>query len=148
MMEATQSTYLVAIAGLLIIGLLMIFQLIALLKPDSEWVKKSVYGGSFENSDPKACFAFYRGFALADVFTWGPLQVIGSIGMLMGEHWGFLIALVGSVPFWYSSIPFFIWDREMGFRKKGFNYWFFTWGMFPLFGVVETLYCLVRLLNL
>ncbi|MFG1691649.1 hypothetical protein ACGF5M_05805 [Gemmatimonadota bacterium] len=70
----------------------------------------------------------------------------GRVGMLLGEQWGFLLALVASVPFWYSAVPLFIWDRDMGFRKKTVAYWVVTWGMFPAYGVVETGYCMVRLL--
>ena len=70
----------------------------------------------------------------------------GSVGMLLGARWGFLLALIGSVPFWYSAIPIFIWDREMRFRKNTFTYWVFVWGMFPAFGVAEMAYCFWRLL--
>ena len=97
-------------------------------------------------TDPKAYFAFNQGPAWADLLLWAPLQVAGSVGMLLGEQWGFLLALVASVPFWYSAVPLFIWDRDMGFRKKTVAYWVVTWGMFPAYGVVETGYCMVRFL--
>ncbi len=127
-------------------GLLMSLQLIAVLKPHADWTIKNVYGGSPNKTDAKAYFAFNRGFAVADALFWGPLQIAGSIGMLMGERWGFLLALIGSVPFWYSAIPFFIWDRDLGFRQNTVTYWIFVWGMFPVFGIVEMVYCFVRLL--
>jgi hypothetical protein len=50
------------------------------------------------------------------------------------------------VPFWYTAITFFIWDRDMGFRKNTFVYWVFVWGMFPAFGVFEMIYCFARLM--
>ena len=58
-----------------------------------------------------------------------------------------LLALVASVPFWYSAIPIFIWDRDMGFREKTVVYWVFVWGMWPVFGVIESAYCVARLLD-
>lgn len=67
--------------------------------------------------------------------------------MLIGERWGFLLALAGSIPFWYSAIPIFIWDRDLGIRRNTFTYWVFVWGMFPAFGVLEGVYCFVRLLD-
>jgi hypothetical protein len=67
--------------------------------------------------------------------------------MLLGERWGFLLALIASVPFWYSAIPIFIWDRDMGFRQRTFTYWVFVWGMFPAFGILEMAYCFARLLG-
>jgi hypothetical protein len=66
--------------------------------------------------------------------------------MLLGARWGFLLALMGSVPFWYSAIWIYIWDREMGFRENTVRYWVFVFGIWPAFGVVEGIYCFVRLL--
>jgi len=145
--DVTPLTWIVAITGLLIIGLLGSLQLVAVLRPRSAWTIANVYGGSPEGTDPVAYFAFNQGYAWADAFFWAPLQIIGSAGMLLGQRWGFLIALVASVPFWYTAIPIFIWDRDLGFRQKTFTYWVFIWGMFPAFGVVEGLYCLSRLLT-
>ena len=76
-----------------------------------------------------------------------PLQIAGSIGMLAGQRWGFLLALAASVPLVYTSIGIFIWDRALGFRKNTFNYWFFIWGVWPAFGVLEGVYCFVRLVE-
>ncbi len=144
-MEVTLVTRIVAIAGLLIIGLLASLQLVAVLRPRADWTVANVYGGSPDATDPKAFFAFNQGWAWADVFFWAPLQVAGSVGMLLGARWGFLLALIASVPFWYSAIPFFIWDRDLGFRRPTLSYWIFTWGMFPVFGVIEGAYCFARL---
>jgi hypothetical protein len=136
----------VAVAGLLIMGLLVTLQLVAVLRPRAKWTIENVYGGDPDSTDARAYFAFNQGYAWADSFFWGPIQIAGSIGMLLGERWGFLLALVGSVPFLYSAIPIYIWDRDMGFRKNTFTYWVIIWGMFPAFGAIELVYCLVRLL--
>ena len=145
-MQVTSLTLAVAVVGLLMISLLMVLQSVALLRPRSQWTIDNVYGGSPDRTDPRAYFAFNQGHAVADTFFWGPLQIAGSLGMLMGERWGFMLALIASVPFWYSAIPVFIWDRDMGFRQNTFTYWVFVWGMFPVFGVIEMAYCFVRLL--
>lgn len=146
-MDVTVSTWIVAVAGLVIIGILGSLQFIAVLRPRSEWTLKNVYGSSPENTDPTAYFAYNQGLAWADAFFWAPLQVAGSIGMLLGERWGFLLALVASVPFWYTAIPIYVWDRDMGFRKNTLYYWVVVWGMFPAFGILEGVYTLVRLLE-
>lgn len=74
-------------------------QLVAALRPRAAWTIQNVYGGSPEATDPKAYFAFNQGMAWADPFLWAPVQFAGSAGMLMGERWGFLLALMASVPF-------------------------------------------------
>ena len=146
-MEVTVFTWIVAVAGLVIIGILGSLQLVAVLRPRTEWTIENVYGGSPENTDPTAYFAFNQGWAWADSFFWAPLQIAGSIGMLLGERWGFLLALMASVPFWYTAIPIFIWDRDMGFRENTLMYWVVIWGMFPAFGILEGVYTFIRLLD-
>jgi hypothetical protein len=146
-MEVTLFTWIVGVAGLIVMGILMAAQLVAVINPQGEWTIKNIYGGDPSETDPKAYFAFNQGFAWADAVFWGPIQIAGSVGMLFGQRWGFLLALIGSVPFWYTAIPIFIWDRDLGVRKNTFSYWVFVWGMFPAFGLVEMIYCFVRLLG-
>lgn len=146
-MEVTVLTWIVGIAGLVIMGILFSLQLIAVMRPRAEWTIKNVYGADPGSTDPKAFFAVNQGYAWADVAFWGPLQIAGSIGMLLGFRWGFLLGLIGSVPFVYSAITIFIWDRDMGFRKNTLTYWVVIWGMFPAFGVVEMVYCFARLVS-
>jgi hypothetical protein len=146
-MEVTAFTWIVAIMGLLFILLIGSLQLVALLRPRGEWTIKNVYGGSPDSTDPTAYFAFSQGFAWADVILWAPLQIAGTIGMMLGERWGFLLALAASVVFVYTAFSFFIWDRDLGFREPTFNYWFVIWGMWPLFGLIQGVYVFTRLLG-
>jgi hypothetical protein len=67
--------------------------------------------------------------------------------MLLGHRWGFLLALVASVPYRYTAVYFYIWDRDLHFREPTVKYWVVIWGMWPVFGVIEGLYCFVRLLD-
>ena len=146
-MDVTLATWAVAVGGLLLMALLGGLQLIAVVKPRSEWTIENVYGGDPSDTDPRAYFAFNQGYAWADALFWAPLQVAGSIGMLLGQRWGFLLALMASVPFWYTAIPIFIWDRDMGFRRNTVGYWLVVWGMWPGYGIIAGAYCLVRLLQ-
>ncbi len=145
-MEVTITTWIVGLAGLVLTGLILPLQLVAVFKPRSPWTIKNVYGGSPESTDTTAYFAFNQGYAWADSFLWLPLQIAGSAGMLAGQRWGFLLALVASVPFWYTAVTIFIWDRDMGFRQSTFTYWVIIWGAWPAFGIAETTYCLFRLI--
>ena len=146
-MDVTPFTWIVAIAGLMLVALLGGAQVVAIARPRDEWTIENVYGGRPEGTDPRAYFAFNQGYAWADTFFWLPLQAVGSVGMLLGHRWGFLVALMASVPFWYTAVPIFIWDRDMGFRKNTVTYWVVVWGMFPAFGIIAGLYSFVRLLE-
>ena len=145
-MEVTALTWIVAILGLLIMGILASLQFVAVLRPRTEWTIENVYGGTPEGTDPTAYFAFNQGYAWADPFFWAPLQIAGSIGMLLGERWGFLLALAAAVPYVYTAIPIFIWDRDLGFRENTFFYWVVVWAMFPAYGLLEGAYTFLRLL--
>lgn len=145
-MEVTVVTWVVAITGLVLIVLLGSLQFVAVLRPRSEWTIRNVYGGNPDSTDPEAYFAFNQGYAWADVFLWAPLQIAGSIGMLLGERWGFLLALAASVPYVYTAINFRVWDRSLGFQENTFMYWVIIWGMWPSFGLIQGIYCLFRLL--
>ena len=145
-MEVTVMTWIVGIGGIVLMGLLGGLQLSAVLRPRAEWTVANVYGGNPSGTDERAYFAFNQGYAWADAVFWAPLQIAGSIGMLAGQRWGFLLALIGAVPFWYTAIPIFIWDRDMGFRQNTFTYWVIVWGIWPAFGLLESIYCFIRLL--
>jgi len=146
-MEVTLATWVVALAGLVVMGLLMALQVVAVLCPRAQCTIDNVYGGDPAATDPKAYFAFNQGYAWADTLFWGPIQVVASIGMLLGQQWGFLLGLVASVPYAYSAVNIYIWDRDMGFRGETWTYWVFIWGMFPAFGLIEGIYCFMRLLG-
>lgn len=144
-MDVTVATWIVAVAGLLLMGLLGSLQMVAVLRPRAAWTVENVYGGSPEDTDETAYFAFNQGFAWADVAFWAPLQIAGSIGMLLGRRWGFLLALAAAVPYIYTAFNMFIWDRDLGYRKNTAFYWIVVWGMWPAFGLVQGIYCLSRL---
>jgi hypothetical protein len=146
-MEVTLLTWIVAVAGLVIMGLLFALELVAVFRPRGEWTVKNVYGSDPSATDARAYFAYNQGLAWADVLFWAPIQLAGSIGMLAGQRWGFLLALMGAVPFVYTAITIFVWDRDMGFRRRTFEYWVIVWGMFPAFGILEMAYCFWRLLG-
>jgi hypothetical protein len=146
-MDVTAATWIVALVGLGLIVILSGLQLVAVIRPHGQWTIDKVYGGSPDDTDPKAYFAFNQASAWADPFLLAPLQIAGSVGMLLGERWGFLLGLMASVPFWYTAVFFFIWDRDLGFRQNTGGYWIVTWGMWPVFGIFEGVYCFVRLLE-
>ncbi len=146
-MEVTTLTWIVALGGLLIIGLLGSLQLVAVIRPRSDWTIENVYGSSPEHTDPTAYFAYNQGLAWADVILFAPLQIAASVGMLLGARWGFLLALMAAVPFVYTAIPIYIWDRDLGFRRPTWFYWVVVWGMFPAYGLLEGLYAFGRLIE-
>ncbi len=145
-MDVTWATWAVAIGGLALMGLLGSLQLVAVVRPRAGWTIENVYGGEPSATDPVAYFAYNQGYAWADAFLWAPVQVAGSVGMLLGERWGFLAALAASVPYVYTAVTNFVWDRDLGFRENTFMYWVVVWAIWPVFGLLQGVYCFSRLL--
>ncbi len=143
-MDVTLWTWVVALGGLGIIGLLGTLQAIAVARPTSQWTIDNVYGSSPDDTDPAAYFAFNQGLAWADALLWAPLQIAASIGMLLGERWGFLLGLAASAPYWYTAVLLYFWDRDLHFRSNTVGYWV-TWAIFPVYGVAAGVYCFARL---
>lgn len=146
-MDVTIVTWVIALTAAVLILLLGVLQSVAVLRPRAEWTIENVYGGDPDSTDPCAYFAHNQGWAWADVFLWLPVQLAASVGMVLGERWGFLLGLVAAVPFVYTAVPIFVWDRDMAFRENTVRYWVVIWGMWPTFGIIQGVYCFVRLLD-
>ena len=67
--------------------------------------------------------------------------------MLLGQQWGFLLGLMAAVPYVYTAVTIYVWDRDLGFRGRGWTYWVFIWGMFPAYGLMAGAYCFYRLVS-
>ena len=145
-METTIFAVIVGVAGLVLMGVLAAVQWIAVARPQTEWTIKNIYGGGPDITDPAAYFATNQGWAWADAALWAPIQLIGSVGILLGERWGYLLALAASIPYLYTAIQIYIWDRDLSFRKPGATYWI-IWAIFPLFGAIQGVYTFARLLD-
>ena len=81
-MEVTASTWVIGSIGLVLILLLAALQLVAVVRPRAQWTIDNVDGGSPDDTDPTAIFAFNQASAWADPFLWASFQSVGSIGML------------------------------------------------------------------
>ena len=145
-MDVTTATWVIASAGLVLILLLGALQFIAVIRPRSDWTIQNVYGGDPSDTDPKAYFAYNQGYAWADVFLWAPIQIAASIGMLLGQQWGFILAVAASIPYLYTAFTNWIWDRDLGFRENTLYYWIIVWAIWPAFGLIQAAYSLLRLL--
>ena len=64
-MEVTVTTWAIALIGLGLISLLASLQLVAVLRRRASWTIDNVYGGSPDQTDPVAYFAFNQAFAWA-----------------------------------------------------------------------------------
>jgi hypothetical protein len=84
-MDVTPLTWVVAVAGLALIVLLSALQLVAVLRPKARWTVDNVYGGSPDDTDPTAYFAYNQGYAWADPFSGRPCKSPAAPGCSSGN---------------------------------------------------------------
>lgn len=84
-MEVTILTWIVAIAGLALISFPGSLQLVALIRPRSQWTIDNVYGGKPDRTVIKAYLAFNQGFAWADSVSWHSRRSAGASECSLGN---------------------------------------------------------------
>ena len=97
-MEVTRATIVVALFGVITMGILFVAQLIAVLAPHTQWTIDNVYGGNIAATDSTAYFAYHQGWAHVDVGFACPLQFLASYGMPSWTKVGFLVRSRGRRP--------------------------------------------------
>ena len=91
MLQPTLITWILVIFGLVLIFLPMLYaQLLMALRPTSRKAKDIIIGKSEDWRDTTHLHMSY-GTAWADVIIWLPLLVTGSIGVLLGHSWGYVL---------------------------------------------------------
>ena len=146
-MEVTVTTWAIALIGLGLISLLASLQLVAVLRPACDLDRRQRVRRVTRSDRPRRLLRVQPGQCLGRPILVGtaadrrqhrhaPRRAVGipacahGLGAVL-VHVGVLLHL-GPRP----RLP-----------ENTFNYWFVIWGMWPVFGVTEGVYCFVRLLE-
>ena len=91
MLKPTVITWILVIFGALLIFLPMLYaQLLMALRPHSQKTKDLLIGKGEDWRD-NTHLRMSLGTAWADLIVWLPLLVAGSIGVLLGQVWGYAL---------------------------------------------------------
>ena len=146
MIEPTAITWILVIFGALLIFIPMLYaQLLMALRPHSQKTKDLIIGREEDWRD-KTHLRMSLGAAWADLIVWLPLLAAGSIGVLLGQVWGYALwAAAGAISVYISIILWFS-EREYVYPAYGpLVYYTYFWGFFVYWGVVVGVYALLRL---
>ena len=149
MIEPTAITWLLVILGALLIFLPMLYaELLMALRPHSQKAKDLIIGKGEDWRD-KTYFRLSLGAAWADLIVWLPLLAAGSIGVLLGQVWGYALwAAAGAISVYINVILWFS-ERETVYPANGpLVYYTYYWGFFVYWGVAVVAYAALRLAQL
>ena len=146
MYQPSVFTWILAATSLVTFFPLMGAQLLMLLKPNSRKTKDLIIGKGSEWRD-NTHFKSALAFAWADWMVIFPLLVLGNIGVLCGQSWGYVLWLALGVLSVYFSILFWVLEKEYTYPKCGwFAYYTYFWGFFLYWGIAAIIYSLMVLI--
>jgi hypothetical protein len=147
MLKPTLITWALVIFGAIVVIPLFSAQLLMLLQPRGGKVKELLIGKGEEWRDNSHFRASY-GLAWADWILGMPLMVSGSIGVLSGRPWGYVLwAAAGTISL-YSNIFLWFFEREYVYPSQGpLVYYTYYWGFFVYWGAAVIAYSVLRLVG-
>jgi hypothetical protein len=146
MLEPTLITWILIIFGLVFIFLpMLIVQLLMVLRPYSQKTRDIIIGKGEDWRD-KTHFRMSYGDGWADLIIWLPLLAVGSVGVILGQVWGYALwAASGGISVYINIILWFS-EREYVYPAYGpLVYYTYFWGFFVYWGVAVVVYSVMRL---
>jgi len=123
-------------------------QLLVIKNPDSQKTKDIIIGKG-EDYRNKTHRHMSIGMAWADLFIWLPFLLIGSIGVLLGQVWGYTIWLSSASVSVYINIILWFSEKEYIYLSNGpLRYYTYIWGFFVYWGLAVILYSIIRLIGI
>ncbi len=143
--EPTLFTWILVIFGAITLLPLVLAQLTMLIRSDGQRAKDSLIGKGEDWRD-KTHFRSAYGFAWADWVLLVPLGVTGSIGVLMGQPWGYVLWGATGTMSLYSNVVLWFLEKEYVYPSCGpVAYYTYYWGFFVLWGAAALSYTALRL---
>ncbi|MCD4767025.1 MAG: hypothetical protein K8R06_06215 [Methanosarcinales archaeon] len=146
MLEPTLTTWILIIFGLVFIFLPMLcVQLRMVLRPNNRKTRDIIIGKGEDWRD-KTHFRMSLGAGWADLMIWLPLLAAGSVGVILGQVWGYALwAASGAISVYVNIILWFS-EREYVYPACGpLVYYTYFWGFFVYWGVAVVVYTVLRL---
>ena len=114
------------------------------LRPHSQRAKEILIGKGEDWRD-RTHFKSAHGMAVADLVWWLPLLAAGSVGVAIGESWGYILWAASGVISVYINIVLWFLEREYVYPKAGpLAYYTYFWGNFVYWGLAVTAYAVAR----
>ena len=143
-MQPTPVTWALVIFGVVTLIPLFVAQLAMLTRPDCQETRNLLIGRGEDWRD-KTHFRLSLGGAWADWLFFTPLFVAASIGVLLGQGWGYVLFGAAGACSLYISIILYFTEKEYVYPTRGpLRYFTYYWGFFVYWGILALAYTLVR----
>ena len=145
MLQPTLVTWILIVFGAVTLAPLVFAQLIMLAKPHSQKAKDILVAKGADWRD-KTHFRSALGLAWADWILLVPLALVGSLGVILGQAWGYILwAAAGSISLYINIVLWFM-ERKYVYPSRGpIAYYTYYWGFFILWGGLVLVYSALRL---
>ena len=148
MLEPTVVTWILLGFGWFILLVMLGAQGVMAFKPHSERAKELMIGKGEDWRDATHFKSAY-GLSRADLGLWLPLLLVGSIGVVLGQTWGYMLWAASGVVSVYVSVFLWFLEREYVYPAVGpLAYYTYIWGMFVYWGVATTVHSVLRLASM
>ena len=149
MIELTIFTWILLIFGWLFIFLPMILvQILVVKDPKSQKVKDIIIAKGEDYRD-RTHSKMSLGMGWADLIIWLPTLLLGSIGVILGETWGYALWMTSGAISVYINIILWFSEKEYVYPVVGpLRYYTYIWGYFVIWGLLVTGYSIIRLIGI
>jgi len=145
MIEPTWVTWTLVIIGLVIYSPPLYMQVLAVRDPHGRKVKDLLVGKGGDYAD-KTHFLFCRGTGWADLILQFPPLIVGSIGVILGQAWGYLLwGAVAAISVYISIVLWFVDGEHVYYRCGPLAFYTYNWGIWVYWSIVVLVYSLVRI---
>jgi hypothetical protein len=145
MLQPTIITWIIIIFGFITCIPLFYAQLVLLMQPNSKKARDLMIGKG-ENWRDKTHFRSALGAAWADWVVELPLLISGTVGIIFGFTWGYVLyGAAGAIQVYINTI---LWFQEKGYVYPSHGplaYYTYYWGNFIYWGTASVIYALLRL---
>ena len=147
-MQPTLVTWVLVVFGVLTLVPLIWAQLSMLIRPDSQETRRLIIGEGEDWRD-KTHIRLALGSAWADWLFLVPLFAAGSIGVLLGQAWGYVLFAAAGACSLYINIILWFTEKEYVYPARGpFRYFTYYWGFFVYWGALALAYSVLRISGL
>jgi len=118
MLQPTLITWILIVFGAITLLPLFFVQVLMLIDPTGKKTKDNIIGKGEEWRD-KTHFKSSLGMAWADWLLFFPILILGIIGMLTGNIWGYVLFAVSGAMSVYINIILWFQEKEYVYSSRG-----------------------------
>jgi len=144
-LQPTFVTWVLVVFGAITMAPLVLAQVVMLVRPQCQQAK-DILVAKGEDWRDKTHFRSALGLAWADWLLVVPLLVSGSIGVILGQAWGYVLwGAAGSISLYINIVLWFM-EKEYVYPSRGpLAYYTYYWGFFVIWGALALGYTALRL---